>query len=202
MGLVPKAFDPGKPRVEYVELGKLKKWPKNPKGHDLDAIGEFFKANGFAELPIVDEGTGKMVAGHGRAEKLEAMMEAGEPPPERVEAKDGKWFIPVIRGMRFRAPEKHVVASNRGVELGGWTDGLAEFLAGIGKDDLLGTGYTENNFASFMASASAPDQFPVVDENLPTDYCCPKCGHKWSGNPNPSSGEDDGEKPAGKRAAE
>jgi len=27
----------------------------------------------------------------------------------------------------------------------------------------------------------APDDFNEVDETIPTDYCCPKCGYKWSG---------------------
>jgi hypothetical protein len=114
------AKNPGTPRVEYEELGALKRWPKNPKGHSMEFLGEAFKENGFAELPIVDEGTGRMVAGHGRLDKLEAMHKAGESPPERVQVRGGKWFVPVIRGMTFRKPAKHLLASNRGVELGGW----------------------------------------------------------------------------------
>src|SRR5947207_3370035 len=117
--------DPGKPRFELVELGRLKKWPKNPKGHDLGFLGEAFAANGMAEFPTIDEGTGRMVAGHGRVKKLEAMLRDGEKPPARVVVRGGKWFVPVIRGMTFADPAKHVVASNRGVELGGWETNLA-----------------------------------------------------------------------------
>ena len=29
----------------------------------------------------------------------------------------------------------------------------------------------------------APDAFPEVDEDLATDFCCPKCGYSWSGKP-------------------
>lgn len=30
---------------------------------------------------------------------------------------------------------------------------------------------------------SAPDDFKEVDENIPTEFCCPKCNYKWSGKP-------------------
>lgn len=153
-----KPFDYGTPRIEFEDLDWLaaRPWPKNSKKHDLGALAEFFAENGFAELPIVDEGTGKMVAGHGRVEKLVAMRAAGEPPPERVQVRKGKWFVPVIRGMRFPKPGKHVLASNRGVELGGWDNALlAAALTSIGKDDLVGTGFGADDFATFMAMDGA-----------------------------------------------
>jgi ParB-like chromosome segregation protein Spo0J len=28
---------------------------------------------------------------------------------------------------------------------------------------------------------AAPEDFPEVGEDIPTDYCCPKCGYEWSG---------------------
>lgn len=147
----------GTPRVEYVELGALKKWPKNAKRHDLDFLGDAFKENGFAELPTIDEGTGKMVAGHGRLEKLEAMKAAGEEAPERIQVKAGKWLVPVIRGMTFRKPGKHVLASNKGVELGGWDNKLlADALGKLGEDDLGGTGFGTEDLVRFIKGEGAP----------------------------------------------
>ena len=29
----------------------------------------------------------------------------------------------------------------------------------------------------------APEEFPEYDEDINTDYCCPKCGYSWSGSP-------------------
>jgi len=29
--------------------------------------------------------------------------------------------------------------------------------------------------------AVAPEGFPSYDEDIPTEYCCPKCGYTWSG---------------------
>lgn len=28
-----------------------------------------------------------------------------------------------------------------------------------------------------------PNEFTEYDESIETEYCCPKCGYKWSGNP-------------------
>lgn len=28
---------------------------------------------------------------------------------------------------------------------------------------------------------TGPEEFPTVDENIETDFCCPKCGYAWSG---------------------
>ena len=30
-------------------------------------------------------------------------------------------------------------------------------------------------------SSVAPVEFPAIPENVKTDYCCPKCGYRWSG---------------------
>ncbi len=150
-----KPFAYGEPRFEMVELGEIKKWSGNPKTHDLDFLGEAYATNGFAEFPTIDEGTGKMVAGHGRVEKLEAMKAAGEEPPARVQVREGKWFVPVVRGMIFPDPEKHLLASNRAAEKGGWDNGaLAKFLSKM-KNDFIGTGFGENDLVRFMAMSAA-----------------------------------------------
>jgi hypothetical protein len=150
-----KSFDFGTPRFELCDLDWLaaRPWPKNAKTHDLKALGEFFAENGLAEFPTIDEGTKKMVAGHGRVEKLVKMRDAGQKPPGRVVVKGGKWMVWTIRGMTFPKPGKHVLASNRGVELGGWDNALlSAALAGFGKDDLFGTGFGQDDFATFLAT--------------------------------------------------
>lgn len=149
-----KPFEYGTPRFEDVDIDWLaeRPWPKNAKAHDLAFLGEVFGENGFAEFPVFDEGSGKMVAGHGRVEKLVKMRDAGETAPPRVKVKDGKWLVPTIRGMTFPKPGKHVLASNRGVERGGWDNTLlAAALTTIGKDDLVGTGFGADDFATFLA---------------------------------------------------
>jgi hypothetical protein len=184
-----------KMRIEYVELGALRRWPGNPKDHDLELLGEAMQVNGYVTPVLVDEGTGLMVEGHGRLEKLERLKQAGAPPPERIEVRGGKWYVPVVRGIRFKDrahAEKHLIAANRIAELGGWdAKALAAIVGSYKAEDLVGTGMSEEDvvrFISLAKGASSPTTFPEVTSQLSTDFCCPKCKYEWSGNPR--AGED------------
>jgi ParB-like chromosome segregation protein Spo0J len=35
-----------------------------------------------------------------------------------------------------------------------------------------------------IAPLEAPEDFSEYDEEIETEYCCPKCGYSWSGKPN------------------
>jgi hypothetical protein len=196
--------DPGKLRVEMMDLDEVvaRAFPGNPKAHDADALGESFTEAGYVDPIVIDETTGHNVAGHGRAEKLVAMRDAGEAPPERIEVRGKKWFVPVLRGVAFKdaaTASKYLLASNRVAELGGWDNkALAAMLSGY-DGSLEGTGFSTEDFARFMtlaAGPSAPDQFPSVDETLQTDHQCPKCGYLWSGSTAPRAKEPDAPKEA------
>lgn len=152
-----KPFLAGTPRFVLMDLDDLMKrlWPKNAKKHDMEFLGEAFEENGMAEFPTIDEGTGKIVAGNGRVEKLNTMKDNGEPAPERIVVRGKKWFVPTVRGMRLRKPGKHVLASNKGVELGGWDPGLTKEALSEFKDDLKGTGFDDGDLVSFMRGAGA-----------------------------------------------
>jgi len=38
-------------------------------------------------------------------------------------------------------------------------------------------------WAATQTPAVPPEDFAEFDENIETDYCCPKCGYTWSGKP-------------------
>jgi hypothetical protein len=40
-----------------------------------------------------------------------------------------------------------------------------------------------SNEAAIPPETTPPDEFPTYDEDLHTDFACPKCGHTWSGKP-------------------
>jgi hypothetical protein len=149
---VPLPADAG--QVAYYELGALLRWPGNPKEHDLDALGEALDVNGFVDPLLVDEGTGKMVEGHGRLTKLERLRDSGAPAPERIVVHEGRWYVPVIRGMKLKDPQKHLLAANRIVELGGYDNqALAAILAQYPSAEgaLAGTGFYMEDLAKFVA---------------------------------------------------
>jgi len=63
------------PVIERVKLSKLKPWTKNPrKNHAFEAIAESIKEFGYLSPIIVQKGTYRILAGHGR---LGALKKSG-----------------------------------------------------------------------------------------------------------------------------
>ncbi|MCI4355089.1 MAG: hypothetical protein L3K06_06975, partial [Thermoplasmata archaeon] len=138
-------IDPGPMRIDLVPLSELVEWPGNPKTHDIDGITESMKRHGYVDLIVVDEGTGKIPAGHGRREALLAMKARGDAPPDRVEVRaDGEWMVPVLRGIDFGKPEEaeaYLLGSNRLVERGGYDLTKLREVLDRHKSNTLGTGW-------------------------------------------------------------
>src|SRR3972149_2702778 len=79
-------------RIEYMPLSALVKAPRNPTRHRVDAIDASVRRFGFVSPLILDEATGRLVAGYGRLDALAAARAAGAPPPGRVRAEAGEWL--------------------------------------------------------------------------------------------------------------
>jgi hypothetical protein len=160
----------GERRVEMVPLSDLRRATRNPKAHSLPDIARSIGRFGVVDLPVVDERTGRLVAGHGRLEALEAAKAAGEQPPDGIEARDGAWLVPVVRGWSSRSDadaEAAGVALNHLTELGGWdTDAQVEMFLDHRDDDswLVGTGYTSLDVNELLAPRGQP---PVDDDPPP-----------------------------------
>ena len=131
--------------IEYVPLTTVKRWPRNPKEHDLGVIHQSMARFGFVNPLIVNEATGELLAGHGRLDTLEQRHKAGEPPPDGIQANNGHWMIPVVRGITLATEEAaaYAIADNRLVEIGGWADAeLEDLLQGMNLD---GVGYDDDD---------------------------------------------------------
>lgn len=128
-------MEAGELRLEYVTLGELKAWPRNPKSHDLPLIKNSINRFGFNDPMTVDERTGQLLEGHGRLEALESMKASGLEPPARVKVNEnGDWMAPLLRGISFESDleaEAYIIGHNRSTEMGGWSD---ELLAEIFSD--------------------------------------------------------------------
>ena len=148
-------------RVEYMPIAAIEPAPRNPKQHAREAIAASIDRFGVAELPLIDERTGRLVAGHGRLDDLIARRRDGENPPAGVRLGDGgagDWLVPVIRGWASTSDEDaeaYLVASNRLTVLGGWDDeGLADLLSDLQEQDaalLAVTGFTDDDLAAMLA---------------------------------------------------
>lgn len=165
-------------RIEQVPIEKLRPHPKNYRQHpddQLDHIVASIKANGiYRNIVCANDYT--VLAGHGVMKACQKM---------------GMKEVPVIRldvGPDDVRAMKVVTGDNEISHLGVIDDRLlSEILKDIKDRDevgLLGTGYNDETLNDLLATITthqAPKEFPSVDENVATDFQCPKCAFKWSG---------------------
>jgi len=177
-------------RIEHVSLSDLREWPGNPKLHDFDAIDRSIERFGFVQPLLIDERSGKMVAGHGRLATLMQMRDAGRPAPARIELRDGEWYVPVIRGIAFNSEaeaQAYLLADNRLVEKGGWDDEkLTTMLRELTEASVEVPGWSADELMPYVEDPTlgnamdlAPDAPPPVGSHLIGQRVCPKCGHKF-----------------------
>jgi hypothetical protein len=146
-------------RIEYVPLSKVVPALRNPKLHaeaDLDkSVGRF----GYTEPVLLDERTGRLVAGHGRIDSLKRLKEKGGEPPEGVQVQGKEWAIPVTRGWASRndsEAEAYLLASNQLTIAGGWDEEkLEEMLRDLAATQSLdGAGWDEKELEKLLAESA------------------------------------------------
>jgi DNA modification methylase len=162
---VAETSDQQERRVEYMPLPLIDAAPRNPKRHAAAAIQTSLARFGFAELPLLDERTGRLVAGHGRLDQLAEMRRTGQTPPRYIRVDgSGEWLVPVQRGWSSEddtAAEAYVVASNHLTIKGGWDrDELGALLLDINAADhslFLATGMTDEDLEALLADPDGGD---------------------------------------------
>ena len=173
-----------KVHIEYMSLEKLKRWPRNPKDHDLGSLHQSLSRWGYVAPILIDERSKKIVAGHGRLDSLLQMKADGQDPPERIISKNGSWLVPTIRGVRFNSDkeaEGYLLADNRLTEIGGWhEDVLAEILSEFAKEDNLdGLGWDADDVDDLIRSLDATPRNESENNNK-KQVECPECGHTFT----------------------
>lgn len=162
-------------RIEYVPLAQVRRWPGNPKNHDIGSLRLSLERFGFSDPLAFDETTGRLIEGHGRTEALEQMRLDNRTPPLRIRtATDGNdWLVPVVRGIEFKTEAEataYLVAHNRITEKGGWDeDALIAALDEVRKGTeqaLEGTGFDNATYAQALA---ALDEVEEAAESLTTN---------------------------------
>lgn len=146
-------------RLEYMPLDEITPALVNAKDHDEALISASVARFGLIESIVMDERTGRLVAGHGRLGELVRARDAGEEPPDGVVVnRDGTWTAPVQRGWAsLNDDEAHAagVALNQATIAGGMReDVLADLLDGVRQRTdagLTGTGFAEDVLAGLLA---------------------------------------------------
>jgi len=162
--------------VDYINLDDIVEADSNPKDHDLGVLYQSMKRFGFTEPIMMNEHTGKLLAGHGRLQALKMIKDNGETAPDRIEVEkdieDEKietWLVPVITGISIEnvgEAQAYLLADNRITELGGWKpmdlmESLTDILEETGKLD--GTGYDLEDVETILGDMETTT-FDVSDE--------------------------------------
>lgn len=174
-------------RVEYVDFEEVKKWPRNPKDHDLREIKKSFDRFGFVQPVLIDENTGRLVAGHGRLETLAKARIVSDPPPRGIKVVDKKWLVPVLMGVSFtseKEAEAFLLADNRLSQIGGWDrTALDEILLDMSTDDSLfeGTGFSMRDLPTLDDLGDIPEVGSKDTKEI--NQVCPKCGYEYYTRP-------------------
>lgn len=153
--------------LEYLPLPSIQKAAENPKRH-AESLGESLEAHGYVSPIVLDERTGRLVAGGGRVDALVAAHAAGKAPPEGIRLDGETWLVPVYRGWRSKDDTQarlYLLADNRVSAAGGWDDDeLAAMVAELSRDGVdLGTaGFSDADVEGILAAAMG-DAGPVRD---------------------------------------
>jgi len=184
---MPRAVKTGR-HLEYQRVMDVTPAVRNPKDHNLPLIRGLIEQFGFTQPLLVDERTGRLVAGHGRLLVLDAMEKEQAAPPDGIRADEsGIWLVPVTRGWSSRSDreaEAYLLADNRSSEVGGWVPPeLSMILAEQDEELRRLIGWSDADTERLVASLAppaAPEGFPEFDDMIETKHECPKCGYAWS----------------------
>tara|TARA_R100001086_G_scaffold218584_2_gene135313 strand:- start:1581 stop:2099 length:519 start_codon:yes stop_codon:yes gene_type:complete len=164
-----------------IPLSDLNLDPANVREHpsrNVDAIRASLAAFG-QQKPIVVDPSNVVVAGNGTVEAARQL--------NWVNIEAVKTDLEGAQRVAF------AIADNRTSELGRWSSDLGSALAGLksdgGIDEIL-TGFSPNEIEALILGVQPPDDFPSIDENIETEYGCPKCGYEWSGKPKPNKNDE------------
>jgi len=163
--------------VALTALDDLRGNPRNPKTHDAAMLDRSISRYGYVEPIVIDDRTGFLISGHGRAESLRRMRNEGKQAPDGITVTpDGTWLVPTVRGWSSAddaQADAVLIALNRTTELGGW-DGpnLKVLLEELQTHDggLEAVGYTDADLLILQRLAEAEGTFGISQEQVVDEF--------------------------------
>lgn len=158
-------------QLKSIEVTDLVLDPDNVRKHgekNITAIKDSLRQFGQVK-PIVVNSKLKVVAGNGT---LRAALDLGWVKLNVIQLPED-WDSNKIKAF--------AIADNRTSELAEWETELLNLQL----EELQEEGYQleDLGFQELLdPNKDSIDEFQEVDEDLPTDYECPKCGYEWSGS--------------------
>jgi len=163
-------------QVERRAVSDLIPYARNPREHSPEQIAQIaasIREWGWT-VPVLCAEDGTIIAGHGR---VMAAQQLGLPDVP----------VMVARGWSEAQRRAYVIADNQLTLAGSWDDErlrteLGDLHGEAFAMDLLGFDAAELERLMYEPQEqAAPEDFPEVDEDIPTEHECPKCGYQWSG---------------------
>lgn len=192
MRVVRITCDPEK-RLERVPLVDLQDFQGNLKQMSDESsrrMREAILRHGYSFPTAIWHGRRLILDGHQRTKILRALVDDGY---QLVDVDgmptDSVPVVQVVAETESEAREKLLAAVSQYGQID--TDGMVEFLqvgmlewpnvkGWVDFPDFDAVGF-ERMVVPATDALEPPDNFQEVDENLPTDFKCPKCGYEWSG---------------------
>lgn len=173
--------------LQYVPVDEIPDAPTNAKDHARTLIDSSITRFRFIEPLVIDERTGRLIAGHGRRDSLQRMQRAGLTPPEGIQVrKDGTWMAPVSRGWASvddDDAEAAGIALNRVGEAGGWLDDqLHDSLTRLAAlpDGLAALGFTKADLTRLAPSNSSGSLLALADVSVAEPTHVVERGDIWN----------------------
>lgn len=169
---------------KWWKLDDIKEYARNPRTHppaQIELLGALLEKYGPDQDIVVDE-RGEILKGHGR----------------KLAARAKGWpSYPVTQRFGLSEAEKIAmrIEDNQLALLSGWDNELVRGeIAVLQKSgyELSLLGFGDAQLVSFTTTPGPPSSFPEFGEDIPTEYCCPRCRYSWSGSPNPGAIKESG----------
>lgn len=174
-----------------VSIASLRPHPRNYRSHpdeQIDDLVASLNRFGATRSIVVQDGPEGylIVAGHGLVEAAKKL----DYTELRADIIPASWTSEQVTGYLVADNQHSQKASDDEALLVALLEeqkNAGHDLASLGTDDetlrqmleALGDAY----LGSSEGERSAPDDFESYDEDIETQYCCPKCQYSWSGKP-------------------
>lgn len=177
-------------------ISDLKPSPANPRlisEWQLEALKKSLAKFGDLSGIVFNRTSGHLVGGHQRVkvfaeeggtvtitEKMPAPDKRGTVALGWVEAGGARHSYREVEWDETTEKAANIAANKHGGEFD--NEVLSEILKELdGKIQVDLLGFTQEDIEAIMKEVAPPADFKEVDENVATEFTCPKCGFEWSG---------------------
>lgn len=164
-----------------VPIDSIRPDPANAReGHDLDGIAGSLAKFGQRKPIVVNAKTGIIEAGNGTYQAARVM---GWEKIAAVRVEDDSVTQASYSIADNRLSDKSHFNNETLAALLASFDEPTREIPGVDEEWLSGVLESVGVNNSDTELPESPEDFKEYDEEIETQYCCPKCGYEWSGKP-------------------